>query len=202
MPSRLVIIPLENPLPGQVKPRMIKEIGSNAKSQATLRHRAALRVFLKQLCGLENCTVHFTYSNEHDEFPIQQLISPLIEELPHWKLIPHEIHHAPNPTNYLNHHLTNFQKVALLNPDCLNLSSRWTHTAFAQLNETSPRVTGSNKHGTPYLTAQHQSGKSSPVTELPQLPLLETDKDWQTLLQSPLGPYLKKSYDQLTINED
>ncbi len=86
-----------------------------------------------------------------------------------------------------------YEKAAKLSAHCPQCSSRWINAAMQQCSETS-EVIGKN-----YLTIYHQKlTPSNSPTELPELPVIHTDIDWQLAMDSPIGPKLKKFHNDIT----
>ena len=224
---RLLILFLKEPLPGQVKARLEDSMGSE---RAVLIYRAMVRILLQQLSGLEHCHLRISYTPDDGEEAIRFWILPELIDDPSIDLDPRLISFAPQGPGQLHTRLARaaerafqegFSKVAFIGSDCIEVSSRWVHAAFAQLNDKYDAVLGPTTDGGQHLLAvqrhlpalfEDTSWSSPPAcrrtTEqsashgislftLPALPAIRTEDDYRAALAGPLGPRLKKAAENL-----
>ena len=169
--------------------------------EAELRYRALIQVLVSQLIGLRETHVRFVVSPA-DPFAVEAVsfwILPLLrgqvkKHDDHFLFTPEK--NAPEFTiEFTAEKITqrSYEKTATLSAHCPQCSSRWINMAMQQCSETSP-VKG--KH---YLTILHKNQISDHSTsEIPELPLIHTDADWQTALDSPIGPKLQKIHTEIS----
>lgn len=89
-----------------------------------------------------------------------------------------------------------FEVVAFGEVLCPFLGARWVHTALLGLERGTHRVIGPASEGGEYFRA-HAVGSGEPAERLlPELPVILTDSHWVQALDSPLGPALKKAWEE------
>jgi hypothetical protein len=80
---------------------------------------------------------------------------------------------------------------------CPFLGARWVHTAMLGLERGTHRVRGPACGGGDYFSARPVD--AARVVEdrlLPELPVIRSDGHWRQALDSPLGPSLKKAWEE------
>jgi len=80
---------------------------------------------------------------------------------------------------------------------CPNLGARWVHAALLGLGRTTHQVVGPAIGGGEYFHALSQ--EKPPGMEkriLPELPIIRTGDHWNQALESPLGPALKRAWEE------
>ena len=87
---RLLILFLREPLPGQVKTRLGRSVGSE---RAAIIYRAMVRILLQQLSGLERCHLRIAYSPDDAEEAVRLARLAVAAGLPKWVKL--EIHPDP-----------------------------------------------------------------------------------------------------------
>ena len=227
---RLLNIFLKEPLPGQVKTRLAADLGDE---QAAVVYRAMVRTLLQQLSGLEETDVRFYFAPDDADEAIRFWILPEILEAPEILLDPARITFHPQSGGDLGErlrsaagaaHADGYDRVAYIGSDCIEISSRWIHAAFAQLSDRYQMVIGPTPDGGYHLLAT--SGYypelfedipwSSPATyestlaraaqrdlavfALPPLPDIDTHDDYQAALNGPLGARLRNHVKQIEEN--
>ncbi|MFP6856371.1 MAG: TIGR04282 family arsenosugar biosynthesis glycosyltransferase [Roseibacillus sp.] len=228
MPSRLLLVFLKEPLPSQVKTRLAAGVGSE---QAVTIYRAMVHILLQQLGGLEDCQLRICYAPDNAQDAIRFWILPEIMDSPEIDLDPDVIDFRPQGEGDLGVRLARatlqafdagFQKVAVIGSDCIEISSRWIHAAFAQLNEQHDAVIGPTPDGGYHILATKRahlelfegipwsSSQAFATTltraeankiatyQLPSLPDIDTEEDYQAALAGPLGRRLQKLVEQAT----
>ena len=134
---RLLLLFLDEPLPGQV----MKEVEKTAGPEAAVRsYRAMIRVLLRQLSGLKDCRVRICYAPEDAEQAFRFWILPEIIDRPKVLLTPEDLDFVaqgpgPRPAQ-LEHHFAiafeeGFEKVAAIGSECIEISARWINAAFS-----------------------------------------------------------------------
>lgn len=197
---------------------------------AVLVYRAMVRLLLQQLSGLADCHLRFCYAPDDAQDAIRFWILPEIMDAPKIHLDPSQIEFHAQGDGDLGTRLAKatsrgfadgYEKVAVIGSDCIELSSRWVHAAFAQLNDKHDAVIGPTPDGGYHLLATQRDLPalfdeipwSSPNTyevtlerarqheislyELPSLPDIDTKQDYQAALAGPLGRRLEKVIEKL-----
>jgi hypothetical protein len=93
-----------------------------------------------------------------------------------------------------------FQVEATGEIRCPFLSARWVHTALLGIERGTHYVTGPTTGNGEYFRAQPLM-KTAPVVALeervlPELPVVLSSHHWDEALQSPLGPALKRAWEE------
>ena len=195
-------IHIEEPNTNPSKPSLHHALADDL-NDAEKRYRSIIRMLISQLTGLADTHVKFIISPAEPEAidAVSFWLLPLFRgkvckqgELFHFS--PEQ--NAPSFTIEFSIDPSlpedQYLKYATLSPFCPQCSSRWINAAFTQCSETH-KVIGEN-----YLTIQHQklnSQASNTDTSLPPLPLIQSAADWELAMNSPVGPKLKKFYQEL-----
>ena len=79
---------------------------------------------------------------------------------------------------------------------CPYLGARWVHAALLGLGRSTGRVIGPATGGGRYFHAEVDAPADSPERILPELPVVRTSADWLETLASPLGPALKRAWEE------
>lgn len=91
----------------------------------------------------------------------------------------------------------NYQIVASGEILCPFLGARWVHTALLGMERGTHRVTGPAAGGGEYFRAHSLLENGLPETRLlPELPVIRNHDHWLEALDSPLGPALKKAWEE------
>ena len=223
---RILNLFLKEPLPGQVRGRLAESLGGE---KAVLIYRAMVRILLQQLSGLEHCHLRISYTPDDGEEAMRFWILPEIIDDPSIDLDPHLISFAPQGPGKIHTRLAHaaerafqegFRKVAFIGSECIEVSSRWIHAAFAQLNDEYDVVLGPTTDGGQHLlvvqrhlpalfkdpswsgpafrrTTEQAAKHGISLFTLPALPAIRTEDDYQAALTGPLGPRFKKVTDKL-----
>ena len=225
--TRLLLVFVQEPVPGQVKPQLAKTLGSR---NAITVHRALVRVLLRQLSGLTDCRIRFCFAPDDAHDAVKFWLLPEIMDRPDITLDPACVDFHPQGGGDHGQRLSRaisqgfgegFQKVAAIGTDCIELSSRWIHAAFVQLNHRHEAVLGPTPGGRHHLiglrkplpdllgsvpwasSAAYQvslaraTEQAVPFYELPPLPEVLTSTDYKVALDGPLGPALRKAMEPL-----
>jgi hypothetical protein len=192
-------IHIEEPTSDPAKPSIHHSLAGDL-AEAEKRYRALIHVLISQLTGLNQTHVKFIVSPVDPEaveavgFWILPLFrGNIVKSGDYFHFTPEQ--NAPEFTIEITaNDSTNghYEKSARLSAHCPQCSSRWINAAMQQCSEMS-EVTGKN-----YLTIYHQKQSSNnSSTQLPELPVIHTDNDWQAAMDSPIGPKLKKFHDEI-----
>lgn len=226
-----LLIFLQEPLPGYIN----TGLGSSVE-ESVLRYKAMIRVLLKQLEGLTHTHVRFCfYPDDAEEavafWILPQLRGKCIKQANHYLYTPDK--HAPTWSidfraqgdGSLGERVgcataqafkEGYEKVAVLDPICIDCGARWLNMAFLQT--TSKRCTiGLSKNGGVYLhiqTSEHplvclDNSKDGftllpeiqlvaktngiEVNTLPELLCVRDAESWAIALQSPIGGKLRSA---------
>ena len=221
-PSRLLLVFLKEPLPGSVKTRLAQVVGAE---EASAIYRAIVRILLRQLSGLPDCHLRFCFAPDDARDAIRFWLLPEILDSPEIDLPAERLDFHEQGDGDLGDRLLRattrgfeegFEKVAVIGSDCIEISARWIHAAFAQLNDRHELVIGPTPDGGYHLLAtrrpcphlfQDIPWSTSDVFEvtrtrceesdisfyqLPPLPDIDTAKDYEEALHGPLGRRLRK----------
>ena len=220
---RLLLLFLDEPTPGQV----MRNIARSASPDAAARsYRAMVRVLLRQLSGLEDCHLRICYAPDEAHDSIRFWILPEIIDRPDIHLDPAKIDfvpQGPGPRATQLHRAFSaafeqgYEKIAAIGCDCIELSSRWIHAAFSQLNDRYHAVLGPTPGNGCHLLALRRHHPSLfetipwgqpdilpailetaaladlPLYQLPPLLDIHTEADFNKALLGPLGPPLRKA---------
>ncbi|NNC87776.1 MAG: glycosyltransferase [Akkermansiaceae bacterium] len=227
MPPRLLLVFVKEPLAGQVKTRLARTVGGESAARI---YKAMVHVLLRQLGGLQDCRLRFCFAPDDAHDAIRFWLLPGIIDDPRVALDPDLIDFRPQGAGDLGARLSRafaeafaegFGKVAVIGTDCIEVSSRWVHAAFAQLHDRHEAVFGPTPDGgyhllalrKPHLalfddipwstattlaaTIERSVEMAIPFYRLPPLPDIDTAEDYENSLRSPLGPALRKALDAI-----
>jgi len=219
---RLLLIFLSEPLPGQVKSRLTHDLGPE---RAEVIYRAMVRLLLIQLSGLEQCRIRFCYTPDDASDALRLWLLTEVMEVPEIQLDPETMDFHPQGEGDLEDRLSRaaerafeegYRKVAIISSDCIELSCRWIHAAFAQLAERHEVVAGPTTTGGHHLlamqrylpallrqiswsgtnafqtTIQNATQEGITLYQLPSLPEIGTENDYHQALSGPMGRRLRK----------
>ena len=224
---RLLLVFLSEPLPGQVKSRLTHALGPE---RAEVIYRAMVRLLLIQLSGLEQCRIRFCYTPDDASDALRLWLLTEVIEIPEIQLDPENMEFHPQGEGDLETRISRvtrkafedgFRKIAIIGSYCIELSSRWIHAAFAQLNEKHEAVVGPTTAGGHHLlamqrylpalleqiswnstdacrgTIERAAEEAITLYQLPPLPGIETENDYHSALSGPMGPRLRKAVETL-----
>lgn len=169
-------------------------------SEAEKRYRALIRVLISQLTGLNETHVRFIVSPAEEEAveAVSFWILPLfrgstVKKGDIFHFTPEQNAPAFSIEFVAQKDCTaRFTKTAQLSAHCPECSSRWINMAMLQCTE-SQHVSGEN-----YLTIRHKEHhQEASNLALPELPVIQSDTDWQQALDSPIGPKLAKFHQEI-----
>lgn len=188
---RLLTFQISEPLPGQVLPLMAE---SHGPEEAARRYRAIVVTTLRQLRGLADTRLRILTDPADAAEAIRFWLLPRLAD--RWQAAETvfrtdgwEIDFGGDETGY--------QIVATGEILCPFLSARWTHAALLGLERGGHRVIGPVNDGGEYFRAE--AGETVITREermLPELPVVHSDAHWRETLASPLGPALKRAWEE------
>jgi hypothetical protein len=189
---RLLTFQIQEPLPGRVLPEMSAEHGPE---EAARRYRAIVITTLRQLRGLADARLRLVVDPDDAHEAVRFWLLPRLAD--RWQAMGDlafrsdgwEIEFGGSPIE------TEVQATAEIL--CPNLGSRWVHAALLGMGRTTHEVIGPATGGGEYFKARASGiGGQTPPRVLPELPVLKTSGDWQAALDSPLGPALKRAWEE------
>ena len=187
----MLILNIQEPLPGRVLPLMVEKHGP---VEAARRYRAIVITTLRQLRGLAETRLRIVPAPDDAGEAIRFWLLPRLAE--RWQAADAvfladgwEIDFGGDSDIY---RIEAFGEIL-----CPFLGARWVHTALLGLERGTHRVVGPAHEGGEYFRA-HPVISNHPLEErtLPELPVIRNDSHWRQALDSPLGPSLKKAWEE------
>ena len=224
---RLLIVFLEEPLPHHLEPSLGEIVGTD---RADVVSRAAMRLLLTQLSGLERCNLRFCFRPPDAYDAVRFWLLSEIMDQPDIHLETKTVDFRPQPDGDLGTRISHaagdafregYQKIALIGSYCLEISNRWIHATFAQLNEKNAAVIGPARGGACCLfamqqhlpslcckiswtnpesaehTIQQASREETSLYQLPKLPTLGSLHDYRSTLSGAMGPRFKHAIEDI-----
>jgi glycosyltransferase A (GT-A) superfamily protein (DUF2064 family) len=188
---RLLILQIHEPLPGRVLPLMAEEHGAE---EAARRYRAVVLTTLRQLRGLSDTRIRVLSDPADAGEAIRFWLLPRLAD--RWQATNTvfrsdgwEIDFGGDSRDY---RIEAFGEIL-----CPFLGARWVHTALLGLERGTHRVIGPASDEGDYFRA-HPVISNDLLEEwtLPELPVIRNDRHWRQALESPLGPALKKAWEE------
>lgn len=188
---RLFTLQVDEPLPGKVLPDMVAEHGAE---EAARRYRAVAVTTLRQLQGLAETRLRLIVRPDDGA-----------EAVRFW-LLPRLAHAWDSGDGVFRSHgwdidFGGTDEVFSLHARgeilCPFLGARWVHTALLGLGRTTGEVIGTAVDGGEYFRAVAPIAPADALPRvLPSLPIIRTPSDWQEAMDSPLGPALKRAWEE------
>ncbi len=188
---RLLTFQITEPLPGGVLPLMAE---SHGPDEAARRYRAIVVTTLRQLRGLADTRLRILTTPEDAAEAVRFWLLPRLAE--RWQAA-ETVFLTDGWEIDFGGEAGGYQIVATGEILCPFLSARWVRTAWLGVERGSHRVTGPAAGGGDYFRAQ--PGESSGPCEermLPELPVIQSSDHWLDALDSPLGPALKRAWEE------
>lgn len=188
---RLLTLKIQEPVAGVVLPAMIDDHG---KQEAARRYRAIVVTTLRQLRGLADARLRLQVDPQDAHEAIRFWLLPRLAgkwqardgifQADGW-----EIDFGGNTHDFPIHATGEIL--------CPNLGARWVHTALLGIGHTTGHVIGPATEGGEYFRA-HSADPSTdlPSRILPELPIIRTSANWVEMMESILGPTLKKAWEE------
>lgn len=189
---RLITFRIQEPLPGRVLPEMAAIHGPE---EAARRYRAIVLTTLRQLKGLADSRLRLLPEPADASEAIRFWLLPRLAE--HWRMDESAVFRSPGWTIDFGNDDGDFEHLAEGEILCPNLGARWVHAALLGLGRSVGEVTGPTTAGETCLHAVPREPSSGlPPRVLPPLPVIRTDDDWKSALDSALGAALKKTWEE------
>ncbi len=192
LPSvRLLSLPIQEPLPGRVLPQMADEHGPE---EAARRYRAIAVTTLRQLRGLAETRLRLLVTPNDGHEAVRFWLLPRLADT--WQNA-HTVFRTQGWEIDFGGNSDEFPVQAFGDILCPNLGARWVHAALLGLGRTTHQVIGPATSGGEYFRA-HSLEKPPSVQNriLPELPVIHTSAHWDLALDSPLGPALKRAWEE------
>lgn len=188
---RLLTLEIQEPLPGLVLPEMAAEHGAE---EAARRYRAIVVTTLRQLRGLSDSRLRFTVRPQDADEAVRFWILPRLAA--NWQA-DGEVFRAEGWEIDFGGDSEAFPIHAFGEVLCPFLGARWVHAALLGVGRTADRVVGPSTEGGHYFTAHCPLIQLDlPARVLPELPIIQNGDDWHQALNSPLGPALKRAWEE------
>ena len=188
---RLLTLKIQEPLPGLVFPEMAADHGPE---EAARRYRAVAVTTLRQLRGLAQTRLRIEATPDDAHESVRFWLLPRLAEK--WQATD-GIFHTDGWEIDFGGNSDPFPIQASGEILCPFLGSRWVHAALLGLGRTTHQVIGPATGGGEYFRAH--APKAPPDLEpriLPELPVIQTSDHWLQALDSPLGPALKRAWEE------
>ncbi len=188
---RLLTLKIQEPLPGRVLPEMVLDHGPQ---EAARRYRAIVVTTLRQLRGLTDSRLRLAVEPGDADEAVRFWLLPRLAE--RWqaaggvfRTAGWEIDFGGNSSDFVVHAFGDIL--------CPHLGARWVHTALLGMGRTAYQVIGPAEEGGEYFRA-HTSGIPTNIEPriLPLLPIIQTSDHWLQALDGPLGPALKRAWEE------
>ncbi len=188
---RLLTFNILEPLSGRVLPEMVADHGPD---EAARRYRAIVLTTMRQLRGLAEARIRLTADPADADEAIRFWLLPKLAEK--WqgdglafRTDGWEIDFGGDTSGFHLH-----ARGEIL---CPFLGSRWVHTALLGIGSSTAEVIGPATDGGHYF---HCHAPDAPPglqpRILPELPIIRNNGDWEAALASPLGPALKRAWEE------
>ena len=169
---RLLLVFLNEPIPGMVNTRLAQDVG---KDEASRYYQAMVEVLLRQLQGLQDCRIRFCYTPDDAGEAIRFWLLPAMRATagpedtvflaPHSQTdyaLSQEVDFRPQGDGDFGARIERafsegfdegYDEIAIIGPNCLECGARWINAAFSRLHDQSSRdaVIGPSTQGNYYL---------------------------------------------------
>lgn len=189
---RLLTLEIHEPLPGNVLPHVAEEFGAE---EAARRYRAIVITTLRQLRGLVETRLRIVPRPVDADEALRFWLLPRLAD--RWQADGAVFRADGWEVDFGGADPENHQVIARGEILCPFLGSRWVHTAMLGLERGTHRVIGPATSGGEYFHA-HSIAPIGPLEDrlLPELPVIRNSAQWDEALASPLGPALKKAWEE------
>ncbi|MEO8613497.1 MAG: hypothetical protein ABI600_00025 [Luteolibacter sp.] len=187
----LLTLKIQEPLPGQVLPQMADDYGPE---EAARRYRAIVVTTLRQLRSLRETRLRLLVTPDDGHEAVRFWLLPRLADS--WSC-DENVFRAHGWEIDFGRSSDHFPIQAFGEILCPNLGARWVHTALLGLGRSAHQVIGPAIGGGEYFRAHASEKPANPETRiLPALPIIQTHDHWQEALASPLGPALKRAWEE------
>jgi hypothetical protein len=188
---RLMILKLHEALPWSDLPMDAQPHG---RVEAARRYRAVVVTTLRQLKGLERTRIRIAVEPADAGEAVRFWLLPRLAD--RWQA-DGGVFRTDGWEIEFGGSEGNFMIEAHGDILCPFLSARWVHTAMLGLEHGCHRVAAAAEDGGAVFHAAAVTANRIPETRpLPPLPVIRNDPQWQAALDSPLGPALKRAWEQ------
>lgn len=187
---RLLTLNVREPQPGFVLPEMAAVHGPD---EAARRYRAIVVTSLRQLRGLADARLRLAVEPEDAHEAVRFWLLPRLTE--RWNA-DGAVFRADGWEIEFGGDAGDFPVRATGEILCPYLGSRWVHAALLGLGRTASHIIGPGSDGGEYFRA-HVTDPTDHLLPriLPELPIIQTSDHWAQALDSPLGPALKRAWE-------
>ena len=188
---RLLTLKIQEPVAGRVLPEMVADHGPE---EAARRYRAIVVTTLRQLRGLSDARLRLEIEPQDAQEAVRFWLLPRLAEK--WQARD-GIFRADGWEIDFSGTTHDFQVHALGEILCPNLGARWVHTALLGIGRATSQVIGPASDGGEYFRAHSAViATDLPPRILPELPIIRTSEHWLMMMDSILGPALKKAWEE------
>ncbi len=188
---RLLTLKIQEPLPGLVLPEMAIDHGPD---EAARRYRAIAVTTLRQLQHLTDSRIRLAVEPGDADEAVRFWLLPRLAE--QWQA-EGEIFHAAGWEIDFGGDPSDFSVHAFGEILCPNLGARWVHAALLGMGLTTHQVIGPATNGSEYFRAVTPNLPADFLPRvLPELTIIQTSDHWEQALDSPLGPALKRAWEE------
>lgn len=188
---RLLTLKIQEPVAGRVLPEMVTDHGPE---EAARRYRAIVVTTLRQLRGLSDARLRLEIEPQDAHEAVRFWLLPRLAEK--WQARD-GIFRADGWEIDFGGNTHDFQVHALGEILCPNLGARWVHTALLGIGRATSQVIGPASDGGEYFRAHSAvTATDLPPRILPELPIIRTSGHWLMMMDSTLGPALKKAWEE------
>lgn len=185
---RLLTLEIHEPLPGLVLPEMAAVCGPQ---EAARRYRAIAATTLRQLRGLAETRIRLTVAPADADEAVRFWLLPRLAG--RWSADDGVFRTDGWEIDFGGS--GSFAAMAQGEILCPFLGARWVHTALIGHGQTIGEITGPATGGGRYFHAP-AADPNLPPRILPELEILGTDPQWHQALDGPLGPALKRAWEE------
>lgn len=189
-PVRLLTLKIQEPLPCSVLPRMAEEHGNE---EAARRYRAIVVTTLRQLRGLAETRLRIVAEPDDADEALRFWLLPRLAD--RWQAEAGFFRNDGWEIDFGGDSL-DFRIEARGEILCPFLGARWVHAAMLGLERGEHEVIGPASGGGEYFRARAAKAGKLIERSLPELPVIREHGHWLEALESPLGPALKKAWEE------
>ncbi len=162
--------------------------------EAARRYRATVVTTLRQLRGLAEMRLRLVISPADGHEAVRFWLLPRLADA--WRC-EHSVFYSTGWQIDFGGETHGFAAIAHGEILCPNLGARWVHTAMLGLGISTHCVSGPAESGGEYFRAYSATAPMGNETKvLPALPIIRSSRHWDDALASPLGPALKRAWEE------
>jgi glycosyltransferase A (GT-A) superfamily protein (DUF2064 family) len=187
---RLLTLKIQEPLPGRVLPLMAEAHGNE---EAARRYRAIVVTTLRQLRGLVETRLRIVAEPDDAGEALRFWLLPRLAD--RWQMEAGVFRNDGWEIDF-GGETEAFRIEAWGEILCPFLGARWVHAAMLGLERGEHEVIGPASGGGEYFRARAAVAGTLLERPLPALPVIREHAHWLEALESPLGPALKKAWEE------